>query len=63
MSESPTYSDPEMGDHASDEKKVTYSSDAPVYVDEATREPDAIEFGEVKELRQVSLVLIAGNLR
>jgi hypothetical protein len=51
MSESPTYSDPEKDAHVSDEKKAAFSSDTPVYGDEATEETDAVEFGEVKDLR------------
>ena len=35
----------------SDEKKVAYSGDVPIYTAESTGETDAVEFGEVKELR------------
>lgn len=51
MSGSPTYSDPEKGANTSDEKKVAYTTDVQPYVDIATGETDAVEFGEVKELR------------
>lgn len=54
MSESPTYSDPEKGPQGSDEKKLAYSSDVPVYAVETHDLGEEREFGEVKELRLVS---------
>lgn len=56
MSESPTYSDPEKHASVSDEK-VVYAINAPVYVDDGNEEADAVEFGEVKELRYVLIFL------
>ncbi|KAG0651995.1 Proline-specific permease [Hyphodiscus hymeniophilus] len=54
MSESPTHFDPEKDAHVSNEKNAVYSKDAIVYADEATGETEAVEFGEVKELRVAS---------
>lgn len=52
MSASPPYPDPEKSEGSSNEKKVAYSSDLAVYTgDGAAEETDAVEFGEVKELR------------
>jgi hypothetical protein len=51
MSESPTYSDPEKHAQVSDEKTAAHSKDGPSYSDEAIGETEAVEFGEVKELR------------
>jgi hypothetical protein len=56
MPESPRDSNPEKDAKASDHKKAVYSSDAPVCADEETGETEAVEFGEVKELRLLSMI-------